>query len=88
MAWKEEFYDLFHKETQVQIIESNGRKWLKICYPTCKKTATAQKQLFQNTFRYYYNGFSLKLFTAEEIKDQGLLENYEKRVLKMYGIRI
>lgn len=72
----------------MQIVEATGRKWVKINFNNEKRAAEAQKKLFQNTYRYYYNGFSLKFFTNEEIKDEGSLSLYEERVKNLFNIKI
>ena len=88
LSSRNDFFGLFHTKTQVQIVEAMGRKWLKICYPTSRKAAEAQKKLFQNTYRYYYNGFSIRFFSSEEIKDEGALKLYESRLRSMFRITV
>lgn len=33
---KNSFYDILHKGTQVQIVQTNGRRWVKIMYANTK----------------------------------------------------
>ena len=81
-------YDLIHKNTQIQIVESGGRKWLRICFENAKAAFKVQEELKKYTYRYYYNGFYVKLFTKWEINESKLLEEYEAKIRHLFGFSI
>lgn len=64
MQDKNGFYDIFHKDTQVQIVQNAGKRWLKISYSNIKQAVNALIVLHKNTYRYA-NGFYIKFFTAQ-----------------------
>jgi hypothetical protein len=63
-----EFYDVVHKGTQVQLTRAQGRKWLKVKYPTALQAYNAQIHFYKYTY-CFWGGFHIKLWTASEIKN-------------------
>ena len=70
---KQSMYELIHKNTQIQIVESGGRKWLRVCFENAKEAFKVQEQFKKYTYRFYYNGFYVKFFTKWEINDKRTL---------------
>lgn len=58
-----DFYSALHKGTQVQITQTQGRKWVKITYPTVQQALNAQILFHKSTY-CFYEGFHLRLFTG------------------------
>jgi hypothetical protein len=82
---KNAFYDILHKNTQVQIVQSNGRRWVKILYANAKEASAAQIVFHKYTYRLC-EGFFLKFFNVHEISDNKLLTKYEAKLSHLLKI--
>lgn len=60
---KDDFYNCFHHKTQVQIVQTNSRRWIKIQFSNAKEAAKVQNILQKYSYRYA-GSFCLKLFTS------------------------
>lgn len=63
-------YDIMHTKTEVEIVETENRSWLKIRFGSVNEAVVAHKQLSILTYRYFFNGIFLRLFTLNEIHVQ------------------
>ncbi len=84
----QDFYKIIHSKTEVELIQMAGRRWIKIKFNDCHQAASIQKKLSILTYRYYFNGFYIKLFTLSDLSSSKDLENYERKVEKLFGIKV
>lgn len=85
---EEDLYKILHTRTECEIVHAWGRKWIKIRFLDAEEAMKAQKKLSILTYRYYFNGFYLKLFTQNEISSIKQLQIYELRVKQLFRILV
>lgn len=61
---EEDLYKILHTRTECEIVHSWGRKWIKLRFQDMEEATKALKKLSILTYRYYFNGFYLKLFSG------------------------
>ena len=55
---------------------------------SCEDAIATRKKLSVLSYKYFYNGFYLHLFSLSEIQRPKELINYEKKVKVMLGVNI
>lgn len=65
-----------------------GRSWIKVRYLSPQDAFEALRELSIVTYRYYYNGTHIKLFTFNEINSSKDLGIYESRIEKLFEIKV
>ena len=65
-----------------------GRNWIKIRFLNSQDAIAARKKLSVLTYRYFFNGTFIKLFTLAETHRTTELEQYEKSIRKLFTINI
>lgn len=80
--WRD-LYELLHKNCHIKMIYKNNRQWVRVEFPNILEARARIKFLTLSTYRFYFNGHYLRLFTLEEITN-GDLSNYEKQIKKSF----
>jgi hypothetical protein len=83
---EEDLYKILHTRSECEIVHAWGRKWIRIRFLDAEEAMKAQKKLSILTYRYYFNGFYLKLFTHNDISSTKQIQLYELRVKQLFGI--
>jgi hypothetical protein len=65
-----------------------GRSWLKVRFPTPADAHSVQQELSILTYRYYFNGTYLKMFSLTETNFRKELQVYEQRVKRLFNISV
>jgi hypothetical protein len=79
-----DLYELIHRDTRVKLIHKSDRQWLKIEFQSVADAKSRIKLLTLFTYRFYFNGHSLKLFTFEDIVNLNFTA-YEHKVHKSFS---
>lgn len=65
-----------------------GRSWIKVRYLSPQDAYEALRELSIVTYRYYYNGTYIQLYTLNEINSAKDLGIYEGRIEKLFQIKV
>lgn len=72
----------------MEIVEVSGRSWIKFRFLTAQDAFEAMKEISIITYRYYFNGTFLKLFSPYETNFPKDLAIYEDRVDKLFHLKV
>jgi hypothetical protein len=63
-----------------------GRSWLKIKFMSCEDAVLVRKKLSLLSYKYYYNGLYLSLFSLSEVQRAKDLLDYENKAKRLFSI--
>ena len=83
-----DLYRLLHTQTEVERVECNGRSWVKFRFLTLSEAYRVQRLLSILTYRFYFNGTFLRLFSLHQLQHTQEVEAYEQAVCQLFKVSI
>jgi hypothetical protein len=83
-----DLFRVLHARTEVGIVTLADCSWLRLRFQDAAEALAARRRLSVLTYRFYFNGFFLRLFNQGEVGRQQEVKDYERKVQALFGIGV